>query len=103
MSVTRDASDATQTDRKLSECVISALAEAKGVDPMDLDTPLYTVIDPDALDRLFQPTSSGQRSTGHVTFTIDNHEVTVYSDGRVNVTAPANASVNADAPAPADD
>lgn len=38
----------------MSERIISAVAEAKGVSSADLDEPLFFVVDPDALDRLFR-------------------------------------------------
>lgn len=39
---------------ELSQLVVETVAEAEGVDPLALP-PLYSEIDPDALDTLFQP------------------------------------------------
>lgn len=72
----------------VSQRVISAVADVRGRSPLELP-PLYSVIDPDALDRLFD--SGGARSQNtldRVVFTFDGCEVVVYSDGEVNVTAP---------------
>lgn len=47
--------------------------------------PLYTAIDPDALEALFRPTSAGGLSEGHVRFSYARCEVTVQSDGLISV------------------
>ncbi|MFC7139044.1 HalOD1 output domain-containing protein [Halosimplex aquaticum] len=67
----------------LSVAVIESLAEAKGVTPIDIQQPLYDVVDPDALDRLF---TDGEGSvSGRVVFEFDAHEITVHSDGDILV------------------
>lgn len=62
--------------------VICAIAEAKGVDPLDLDPELVDVVDPDALERLFRYGTSGD-TEGRVTFTMAGCEVVVRSTGSV--------------------
>ncbi|WP_423747291.1 HalOD1 output domain-containing protein (plasmid) [Haladaptatus sp. SPP-AMP-3] len=52
--------------------------------------PLYDVIDPDALDRLFAPTQAGTRRHGTVTFQYCGYQVTVNSDRTVDLD-PINA------------
>lgn len=49
-------------------------------------------VDPDALDRLFQPTSDGslRKNGGHIGFTLDECDVTVYWDGEIVIRAPEN-------------
>ncbi len=74
-------------DGQLSETVISAVAEAKGVEPLDLE-PLYTAVDPDALDRLFQP-AVGSPTPLNLQFAMADCRVTVRSDSEVTVTLPA--------------
>lgn len=70
----------------LSTAVTDAVAEAAGVEPAELGASLYDQVDPDALDNLFSDRHNGQpRGTGHVTFTLLDYEVTVYSDGQVVV------------------
>lgn len=69
----RDAAEA-----RTSIAVIRAVASKEGVDPTDLDVPLYDAVDPSALDSLFQ---SG--FDGHVRFTYYGYEVSVFDDGRV--------------------
>lgn len=62
-------------DSSVSLTVIEALAEAQGVSPTDIDTPLYETVDPEALETLFEPTDDS--ATGRVVFEIEGFEVTV--------------------------
>ena len=73
-------------DESLSAVVIRAVADAADLEPAELGTPLYDQIDPDALDNLFSDRHDGTpRGSGHVTFTLLDYDVTVYSDGHVVV------------------
>lgn len=75
--------NATRSEQEsLSMRVVEALAEAKGVSPLDLDRPLYETIDPEALDNLFGPDAD---ATGHVAFVVDGFEVTVTANREVYV------------------
>jgi len=65
-----------------SEAVIQAIAEAKGVDPLELD-PLYDRIDLDAVDRLFASTDV---PAGRLTFDVAGCRVRVRADGQVSAT-----------------
>lgn len=58
-----------------SERVLAAIAAREGIDPLDFNHRLYEVIDPDALDTLFQ--SDGGIS--QVTFSFLGYEITVRS------------------------
>lgn len=69
-----------------SEAVVEALADAKGVDPLELD-PLYEVIDPDALDALFDGAAADGRRQGRIEFRTAGYRVEVTSTGRVHVTS----------------
>ncbi|PSP78477.1 hypothetical protein BRC81_08010 [Halobacteriales archaeon QS_1_68_20] len=75
------------SDARISEKVVEAVADAEGTSPLDLRPPLYRVVDPDALDKLFSPPSleHGQPD-GEVTFEYRGYEVTVRADGSVSVT-----------------
>jgi len=69
-----------------SEAVLNRVAEAEGVEPSELDTPLYAVIDPDALDMLFWSDNDGPtRDTGEVRFEYSGYKVTVSATGDVSV------------------
>lgn len=60
-----------------SYAVINALAEIKETELADLK-PLYSVIDPDALDRLFQHTNKDDSHLyTEVSFSYEGHDVTI--------------------------
>jgi hypothetical protein len=67
-----------------SIAVVEAVAEAKGVEPTEMGSTLYDVVDPDALDRLFSGGGS-DGFEGRVVFELDAYEVTVQSNGDVLV------------------
>lgn len=69
----------TTSTQTMTEAVLAAVAEHKGVDERALDPPLYEVIRPEALNRLFADT------TGQVTFEYLDTVVTVDADRNVSV------------------
>lgn len=72
-------------DEWISEGVVYAVAEHTGTDPQEL-TPLHDVVDPDALNQLFESNGSdGERTQGRVTFDYCECTVTVSADGSVLV------------------
>lgn len=85
-------------DGKVNERVVLAVADACDEDPLELPS-LYSVIDPDALDKLFDHSFLGGRNgPGRVVFTMAGCEVVVHSDGEIDVTAPGDqAPVSASA------
>lgn len=78
--------DSTAAER-VSEAVVSAVADAKDISAVDVSPPLYDVIDPDALEALVASMTrgSGERA-GTVEFSYSGYEVTVTGDGFVSVT-----------------
>ena len=62
----------------VSTQVIVALAEKKGVDPLELDDRLHDWVDPDALDAVVASMDSGQ-----VEFELCDYRVRVRSNGRI--------------------
>lgn len=68
------------TSKSVSERVIDAIATATDTDPLGMKPPLYSTIDPEALDRLFERGGPEQ-----VLFEYDGHEVAVRGDGTVAV------------------
>jgi hypothetical protein len=82
----------------LSETVVHAVAETKGVDPLELDERLYDCINPDALDVLFEPTAEcrGSRS-GMVVFSMDGCRVEIESDRTILVTPTDEETPSAEA------
>lgn len=70
----------------LSLSVIEAIADATDTDPVELE-PLYNVVDPEALDQLFQGTTP---ATARVQFSYGEHTVEVRSDGTILVDGTAH-------------
>ena len=73
-----------------SQTVVTAVADAEDVPVEELCPPdyqpLHDVIDPQALDELFEPKSDGTfRGPGEVSFTFCGYDVTVESDGSVTL------------------
>ena len=64
---------------ELTHEVVSAVARAEGVDPADVEPPLFESVDIDAVESLFRDAS------GHVTFEYAGYVVTVSSDGDVSL------------------
>lgn len=59
--------------------VVSTVAEHAEADPTELE-PLYTIVDPDALERLFQ-----QDVDARVAFPYHGYEVVVHSSGTIEI------------------
>jgi hypothetical protein len=69
-----------------TERVLQRVADAEGTEPSELDEPLYEVIDPDALERLFDSSEDGpSRDSGELRFPYHGYEVTVRANGDVSV------------------
>ncbi|WP_126662714.1 HalOD1 output domain-containing protein [Haloterrigena salifodinae] len=68
-----------------SLAIIERVAALDGTDPLSLP-PLYDAVDPDALDSLFQSSSTdGPQTTGAVQFTYYGYDVRVDADGDIVV------------------
>lgn len=74
-------SEPTVARTTVSQRVTEALASEFGVDPIELEPPLYVAVDPDALDALFASTEGTK-----VQFDYAGHSVVVHADGAVTVT-----------------
>jgi hypothetical protein len=72
-------------DGSVSEKVIRAVAEAEGINPRVVTPPLYEVVDPEALDRIFQPSTGSGPTNGNLTFSYSGHQITVGENGEVMV------------------
>ena len=72
---------ARRDDLSVSSLVVAAIATIDGTDPGKL-AGLAEVVDPDALDRLFE---TGRTTSGFVRFEFAGHEVTVHSDAHLTV------------------
>lgn len=67
--------------QSLSAEIVTAVADAEGVDPTDLDFALHDYVETDGLRLL----ASHEESTWTLTFQLPDHEVTVTSDGVILV------------------
>lgn len=79
-----DGTSGSVEDQPVSVNVIEAIASTKGV-PADQLDPLYSVVDPDALDRLLSPTSRDSHRNGRVTFEYEGCIVVVKRDGQLEI------------------
>ncbi|SFG52406.1 hypothetical protein SAMN04488063_2303 [Halopelagius inordinatus] len=73
------------SDEHLATTVVYALSEALDRNPNDLPVELNQVVDPDALERVFEERGETPRGPGRLVFEIADCEVTVTSSGRVTV------------------
>jgi hypothetical protein len=66
--------------------VVVAVADHLGVDPLEMDPPLYAEVDADALEALVPATAaSGQSALESLEFTYQNCRVLISGDGSVEV------------------
>lgn len=78
----------------VSERIVKAVATVRDVDPIDLP-PLYEVIDPDALDRLFpQGETPNRNSASRLIFTMADCTVVVDGTGYIDVTPEEPSAVS---------
>lgn len=74
----------TSGQRSTSERVVEAVAAAEGRDPTELRPPLFTAVDPDALDALL-PVDGAPTGVRTISFAYLGHSVVVRSDGTVSI------------------
>lgn len=74
-----------RNEQPISRIIVETIAEAKGVAPAELDPRLYDVIEPEALNELFQHQEDGPATVGFVSFTFHGYTVTVHSDATVEI------------------
>lgn len=76
---------------ELTTTLAHAISDVTGIDVTDTGFTLAEYVDPDALDRLFQPKSDGTvRTNGYLCFDVWGCQVTVYSTGQIVITPPRN-------------
>jgi hypothetical protein len=72
-------------NKPASQRIIDKVAEAKDVDPLDLD-PLFTAVDPEALDSLFLPQLKDggvADASAEITFEYHGYQIRVTATGCV--------------------
>ena len=76
--------DPPDQEPKPSLRVVERIARAEGTDPAELTPQLHEIVDADALDQLFDPSSRGDAiDRGSITFRYRGYTVTVHADGRI--------------------
>jgi hypothetical protein len=76
-----------KAEESVSAAVVRSLADAEGVDPVDLDECLYDHVDPDALDKLFQGREGSLLSRrARVSFTISDYRVEIEGTQKIVLT-----------------
>lgn len=75
----------TADDESINQTVIFAVAEARGVDPTELETPLFRAVDPDALERLLSGADRPGSANTLVGFDWAGCSVVVHGTGQVEV------------------
>lgn len=74
----------SQPDQPLSREVVMSVSRASGIDPIELHQGLHEVINPTALNALFQPTVDGTpRQEGTVEFLFHGYRVSAAADGTI--------------------
>ena len=66
--------------------VVESVAEREGVDPVALEPPLHSVVDPEALEALFRSTNTTERMAGTIQFDYCGYTVHVDASGTVHLT-----------------
>ena len=75
------AAEWSQEDGSASDAVIRAIAEARGIDPLELE-PIHDQIDLDAVDRLF----ASDGTDGRLLVDVAGCRVRLQADGQVSAT-----------------
>lgn len=71
-------------DESVTHAVVEAVADAKGVSPVDLTPPLYSAVDTDALER-FVDSLAEKPAAVQISFDYAGIHVTVAGDGSVSL------------------
>lgn len=74
-----------ENEQAISRTIVETIAQAEGTAPTELDTRLYDVIEPEALNELFQDQEDGPVTDGFVSFTFHGYTVTVHSDSSIEI------------------
>ncbi|ELY43276.1 HalOD1 output domain-containing protein [Natronorubrum bangense] len=65
--------------------VVEAVAQKEGVLPTELCPPLFSVVDPEALDALVQPAADSSTGQVEIEFTYLDYVVQVQNDPRMGI------------------
>lgn len=66
--------------------IIDLISDLEGVEPVELSPPLYSVIEPQALDTLFHSeTGDTPQPSGYVQFAYRGYEIRVQNNGEIAI------------------
>lgn len=86
MEATPPTSTEGQSNEKPSQTVVELVANLEGTNPVELNPPLYSAVDPETLDALFHSSRNNESQTpNYVCFTYLGHEIRVSDDGEVSL------------------
>jgi len=74
----------SECSRSASEVIVYTVANISETDPTAL-RPLGEVIDPDALDTIFDQAETADRAPAHLSFEYEGFDVTLFSHGRLTI------------------
>src|SRR6056297_3597792 len=94
MARTEQTTTSTFGGTPVSVAVVEAIAEDRGIDPLDVE-PLWNAVDSEALDRLFANSATTDGGQLSVSFRFDDRLVTVDGDGTIT-TRPARKPAQTD-------
>ena len=79
-----------ERDDSVSSKIIESVAAVTDKPEVDLDPPLYEIVDPDALDALCQPLNGDflRDGSGQLTFLLHGCTVTLYWNGTIKIEPP---------------
>ncbi|MFC4437647.1 MULTISPECIES: HalOD1 output domain-containing protein [Natrialbaceae] len=84
-------------EEKPTQSIIEGVARHEGVDVTEVEPPayepLYTVVNPEALDTLFRTATGSDTANARVSLEYAGYDITVYGDGRVDVADPSTGEV----------
>ncbi|WP_049972929.1 HalOD1 output domain-containing protein [Haladaptatus cibarius] len=100
-STTADGSVVRTAERgQMTMAVVTAVADAKGVSPKELDAKLHDVVDPDGLEAIFGTGDTSSPSAARLVLSMADCEVVVYDNEQVIVTPPVESTEDEDGSAP---
>lgn len=77
----------TVPDHELAASIIEAIAAERNVSLSDVDIPLNRVVDLDALETLYRHACTHDEASWEVSFSVDELDVAIGSDGSITVTS----------------
>lgn len=76
-----------QSHEAPSQAIVTLIADLEGTAPTELQPPLYSVVDPEALDSLFDSSATDEsRTPSYTCFRYRGYEIRVEAGGDITIT-----------------